>query len=363
MRTSKFTFLADKLTNEIFDGNLKHGDVIPTQYLLAKEYNISRSCVQKALNLLDDRGLIERKPGKGIYVKSHASHIREKKSIKSIAYLVNIEQKNEFSEYDNFGLEIIWGMEEKTRELNINFLLRRHATNDTANIISTIKDLNVDGVILHRDTNENTLRSISAYGMPAVIAGKAVHLPKIGAVALNIIDSYNMLLSRLQDCCIKKVLIMYSSGYIWSEDFEVLKHSVLKHDSMEIEFVDWFRPDIPINSLEEDASFKNIVFKTIKENKLPDVFICMSDWYAMKTITVLNENGIRVPDDTGVIGTLGLELAKNVSPSITSLAADSSVIGGQAVKMLYNMIDSKNSPVIERIPLSLIERDSFIFKD
>jgi GntR family transcriptional regulator len=49
-------------------GDLKPGDKLPSHTALADEYSVSVSTVQRALNLLKDRGVLIGHSGLGIYV-------------------------------------------------------------------------------------------------------------------------------------------------------------------------------------------------------------------------------------------------------------------------------------------------------
>lgn len=61
-----------KLKNDIiwkiFDGIYKDGEAIPSERILADEYNMSRVTVRKALDLLEKEGIVKRKLGTGTIV-------------------------------------------------------------------------------------------------------------------------------------------------------------------------------------------------------------------------------------------------------------------------------------------------------
>ncbi|CAH0119238.1 HTH-type transcriptional repressor NagR [Paenibacillus sp. CECT 9249] len=57
------------IMNKINDGEWKVGDKIPSETELCEQYNISRITARRAMTELEHEGLIERKPGKGTFVK------------------------------------------------------------------------------------------------------------------------------------------------------------------------------------------------------------------------------------------------------------------------------------------------------
>lgn len=62
--------LADTLRDKIYEGYYAFGDSIPSERTMASEYGISHLTVRKALELLQDEGLVIRQQGKGTFVKS-----------------------------------------------------------------------------------------------------------------------------------------------------------------------------------------------------------------------------------------------------------------------------------------------------
>lgn len=63
--------LADDIKCQIESGQLKHGDMIPTEGQLGETYEISRMTVRRGLALLAEARLIETVKGKGSFVTRH----------------------------------------------------------------------------------------------------------------------------------------------------------------------------------------------------------------------------------------------------------------------------------------------------
>ena len=70
---SKYQDLAKSLRNAIESGEYETGSRLPTTPELCSIYGVSNTTVKKALDELEDLGLIARRRGSGIYVKSIAS--------------------------------------------------------------------------------------------------------------------------------------------------------------------------------------------------------------------------------------------------------------------------------------------------
>lgn len=70
---SKYAELAVKLRTAIEDGTYAAGDRLPTTPELCEIYDVSNTTVKKAIDELDQLGLVARRRGSGIYVKSTPS--------------------------------------------------------------------------------------------------------------------------------------------------------------------------------------------------------------------------------------------------------------------------------------------------
>lgn len=69
-RTPRYLELATSLRKAISDGELDIGAQLPTEHQLCKKHDVSRHTARAALQVLEDAGLIERRPGLGTRVIS-----------------------------------------------------------------------------------------------------------------------------------------------------------------------------------------------------------------------------------------------------------------------------------------------------
>lgn len=64
----QFTEIADLLADEIASGRLRTGAKLPTQARLAEQYATNRHTIRRAIELLQQRGLVAGRQGSGTYV-------------------------------------------------------------------------------------------------------------------------------------------------------------------------------------------------------------------------------------------------------------------------------------------------------
>ncbi|GAA0493667.1 hypothetical protein Ade02nite_21320 [Paractinoplanes deccanensis] len=64
--------VAARLRQQIANGTLRPGQVVPSERSLAQEYNIGRQTVSRAVKLLRAEGLLEHRRGLGVFVREPA---------------------------------------------------------------------------------------------------------------------------------------------------------------------------------------------------------------------------------------------------------------------------------------------------
>ncbi|ACL69165.1 GntR family transcriptional regulator [Halothermothrix orenii] len=94
--------IAAEITNRIHEGEYKSGSYLPSENQLAREFEVTRTTIRKALNILKERGTIESHQGKGYRVK-----------------LLHWEQS--LLTFYSFGRDIAWKVQNpETRLLSYN---------------------------------------------------------------------------------------------------------------------------------------------------------------------------------------------------------------------------------------------------
>lgn len=347
----KFRKLAEKLTESIVRGEMKPGEPLPSQYEMSETYGLSRSCIQKALDVLDGKGLIVRKPGKGVFVRDmHA--IKEEGRIKRLAYVMPDYIRVAPHPLDNYGLGILSGIERECRTAKACVLFTRidiNAAEET--ICGIVSDLEVDGVVAHKDIPDDGLHALCVTGVPTVVAGRMSALQAVGVVAPNIMDSFMGVFRRLAAQGVAKADFVYNGSDLATMEVPALAELARISGMSEMRLFDYRT---------ENDVFK-YVETLVSDKALPEVFCCFNDWGAKHVVAALSSLGRKVPDDAGVIGAVDFDFSQYMSPSLTTLAVDPVKIGSKSVELLVGMLKG-GVPLTERIPMTLVQRESFVFK-
>ncbi len=71
---SKYEQIYTEISNSIDNRQLKEGCKIPSETELMKQYEASRGTVRKAVDLLQERGYVQKIHGKGVFVLKRKKH-------------------------------------------------------------------------------------------------------------------------------------------------------------------------------------------------------------------------------------------------------------------------------------------------
>jgi LacI family transcriptional regulator len=91
----------------------------------------------------------------------------------------------------------------------------------------------------------------------------------------------------------------------------------------------------------------------------PTGFFCATDRTAMGCYAALNESGLRIPDDIGVVGFDNqIDLAENMLPALTTVQLPHYEMGQWAFEQLFVDHPDDEPPTQQKIDCPLIERNS-----
>jgi DNA-binding LacI/PurR family transcriptional regulator len=353
-KSSKPDSVAAILAERVLSGVLLPGSKLPSQTALCEEFDISRTGIHYVFNILEKQGIITRKPGCGVFIKV----VEQSKKLKSCGVLLPEWQVLEFSEYDNFGIKIFYGIEKTLRLNGINCVFRRISVDELDSIPAIVENMQVDGLILARTFTDEQLKWLTKYEMPMVIAGRRSNIPEFSSVCPNVYDFYLNLFKRLEQEGCRKVCIFNKRGFFIESEFAALGAECNRGlSSLEVEVVDYLA-DKGIKRNDEQEIYQQ-VRQIVERGKLPDVFVGSSDWVALRILEELKRLGVKVPSETGVIGCLGMKTPDLDLGKISTFKLDTAELGAVAVKMLLEVVKRK-FPIIERIPLEYQQGDSLI---
>lgn len=97
----------------------------------------------------------------------------------------------------------------------------------------------------------------------------------------------------------------------------------------------------------------------LAEKLLPDAIICANNYIAMGCVAAVQEQGLRIPDDLGILAFDDYPFSQFVDPQLTVVDINVRDLGNQAAKSLMDIIRHPNMQIQTYVTTSnLIERNS-----
>ena len=154
----------EDLLLEIQNGKYTVGSRLPSEMELAETYGVSRITSKKALEMLADRGIVFRQPGKGTFVSSEqlgradASISEEEGKADDPSGQKQVIIGVIFDSFDiSFGAEILRGLEYECRRRNMLMMLRlTYGSMETEKkALSDMRAAGVSGIVLMCTQNKS----------------------------------------------------------------------------------------------------------------------------------------------------------------------------------------------------------------
>ncbi|MDO5968387.1 LacI family DNA-binding transcriptional regulator [Flavivirga aquimarina] len=331
---------------------------------IASVLNISPAAVSKALHNDSRISLKTKEAVKKVakdlnYQPNHlASALRKGKS-NLVGVIVPRTNSNFFS-------SVIENMEEALNKEGYNIIITQsnESYKKECRNIDTLLFTQVDGIIAsmaNETTNLEYYEKIKSKGIPLILFDRGENDLNVDYIGINDYDSSHLIVDHLVQQGCKR--IAHIGGYKHTRIFNnrirgyieaLKKHNLPLEDELLIE-----------SSLTtKDGREKMIQLLSLKDK--PDAVYVAGDYAALGALQVLNEQGIRIPEDIALVGFGNEPFTAMVTPAISSINQHSTEIGKLAAK---TFLEHAKKTIIEQslnkiiLDAELVVRDSSNIKN
>jgi len=329
----------------------------PTIHDIARTLKISASTVSRALNDNPRISLKTKEKIKavadelGYRPNTLASNLRNKKS-NTIGIVVPLINRHFFS-------SVISGAEDVAYKAGYTVVISQ--SNDLVakeiNIVQSMFSNRVDGLIISIAMQSSSFEHLKLFRkkhIPLVFFDRAV--PEIETdkivvddfaggfrVTQHLIDQGYKRIGHLAGPQNLKTYFERKNGYIEA----LLKNGIIYDESL-----------ININRLTSEEGVVAVKQLMSLANP-PDAIFCGNDTTALSAMIYLRDNGIRIPEDIGIVGFSNEPFSKVVSPSISTIAQPGFEMGQKAAELIIRKIENKERTYQTIVlPTELIVRES-----
>ena len=349
---SIYIALAERLRRSIAEGEYQPGQLLGSEHEMARQQNISRMTVRRASNILVNEGLLERRPGKGLYVR--ANHVSTR--------LVQVIAGNLGWET---CMQVSRGVQTSAKEMGIQVQLY-DAHGDAELDLEVVRQLPAGPargaviVSLHNASFNEVVYGLKLKNFPFVLVDQRLHdidvpsvmadnysggyqagtaLLKLGHQRIAFIG--DLVANTVQDRLNGLRDAISDAGLPF--DRSLVGDLVTEKDRLG----DW------------SARVDECVRSVMSRPKPPTAIFCSCDAVARSAYRALAALGLRIPDDISVIGFDDDPLAEWLTPGLTTIRQPFPEMGQVALDLLGTRMSNPHSPAEHRVlPVALIQRGS-----
>ncbi|MCR5420896.1 MAG: GntR family transcriptional regulator [Lachnospiraceae bacterium] len=334
----KYHQIETDIKNLILSEEIKPGDKLPSENILAKKYEVSRQTVRKALADLEVEGYIYAVHGSGTFC-SDAS--RFKKESKDIAVVMTY-----LSDY--IFPKVISGIDSVLEENGYSIILKNTGNSRSREIrcLEELIEKNIDGIIIepsksnvfckHKDLYDK----LDKYGIPYIfIQGEYSVMENKTHVLMDDEKGAYLLTRYLIDLGHRNIVGVFKSDDTQGQNRHMgyaraLAEGGIAYDPKKII---WFytedRAVHPYVNLQE----------MIKKGEAIDAVVAYNDQIAFHLIKAIREMGLRVPEDISITGYDNSQAQGNSGINLTTVAHPQEELGKIAARMLLSMIKGEQN--------------------
>lgn len=348
----KYEELINYIESGIADGALKPGDKMYSENQMTEMFGVSRQTVRKAIGILEDEGIVHRVRGSGTYISSE--HRENQEQCNRIAVITTYVDSYIFP-------KTIQGIERKLFERG--YTVQIAFTNNTLEREKTIvEDLldkgDVAGIIVEGtksglpNPNLCLYRRLIRRGIPILFINSYYPELEVPHVSLDDVGAARRAVEYLIERGHRDI------GAVLKLDDGQGRLRYLGY-LQAMEAAGLTVTDSRMVWIDTDES-KQLAF--CADRLLPRLegctaALCYNDQVAFQLIQLLQERGIRVPEQLSVISIDDSDLARHSEVPITSLPHPKEKLGEKAAESLLSLMAGKRDVTCE-FDTRIVERSS-----
>jgi len=347
--------IADAVCDAVKSKQISAGEKLPTESALSTEMKVNRMTVSRAYEYLQSQGIIRQKRGSGTYVAPGALQRVSRsvgRDVENLAIIIGESSPAKCPRQTMFlNSDILEGMGEVLGEREHHWTFHESLTQEALDGLTE-----ADAVIyrVHKEIDMSVVRELLQRGIRLVSVMPSQPLSDCPLVDYDRNHSAALACRHLLECGYKRI------GYLGRKFGERLSASPKFMGFVSVMHEAGL--DFSVRHIRDVSSVPGRAYAAAREiidtGDLPEAFFVDTDYKAMETIGALNDAGIRVPDDIGIVSYDDVPDAASFKPPLTSVRTPRREIGRRTAQMLLEWPDDGTSPDNILLKSELIMRSS-----
>ena len=348
----RYSMIYDDIKEGIQSGAYPVGSLLPTEQTLASQYDVNRSTLRKAMQMLADEGLIEKCAGKGTVVLSSSATAPESAQVttnKNIGFFLpkgNIITEPFYASLFNL-LE---------RDFQSNGCSLIYTTLDESDSIADkIVALGISGIVFVSNVAQKHMEYAVSHKIPAVLVNSVSdQLPSI--LSDNRRGAYLAGRYLIEQGHTDVALLAGIRSYVSNQARMAGVLQAFREEGIEIPANRILESDSWLYGAAESICYD--YFSTHRDDH-PTALFAFNDRLATGAINAIKKVGLSVPEEVSVIGYDNLGYYNLVSPRITSIETHIEAIAESTVMhMLWQLSSGNCLPVKVLTPVEVAHGDT-----
>jgi LacI family transcriptional regulator len=226
--------------------------------------------------------------------------------------------------------------------------------------LARLKAEQLDGVIMiHEMKNPLFYEYIVSTGLPAVTS--TFNYPGLSAIHVNEEQAAREAVNHLIGLGHRRIVMISGDGFTFGRQraegfFQALTEADIPWDENRVVFVRHYIPEFGMYGMRELLLRSGC--RSASGTCNFTALFAATDELAIGAIRVLADEGIRVPDDVSVVGFDDIDIAKYMTPRLTTISQPLTEIGAQTVLALHRHISGGGAGDEQVLPYKLVIRES-----
>ncbi|MCH9656329.1 MAG: GntR family transcriptional regulator [Planctomycetes bacterium] len=336
----KYMLLVDQLIQKVIGGEIRPGEALPSEHQLCESYQLARTTVRNAMQLLEEQGWITRLQGKGSFVSLNPP-LPTSKPLDIFAFVLP-EIRTGF--YPSLQRSF-----EQAAALTQNQVLvccTENKVDMQGNTILQLIDKHVSGVALVPATVPATpayqIRQLQQHGIPVVFCHREVEGVQAPLLSIPFREVGLLAGQTLLQQGHHSLALFSPHRASSSIEYEAgLREALESQKTPCPEPFIFHGPHSQIHPIDYEQELLTTLESMFKRPDPPTAIFATFDSLAELIYLLLGKLGYRVPEDISLLGFGGTVRHGAIQSRLSSITVDEVAIGQKAAELLTQMKQGK----------------------
>jgi DNA-binding LacI/PurR family transcriptional regulator len=348
-RDPAFQRILSDIEARIHNSDLMPGDILPTRLELAKQYDVARATVDKALAELSRRGLIDSGRGRRTLILGNSC---TPDAVTTIGVLWNWPENQERQGGDYLDL-LFRGIREACAEYMLEVHFRSAPLHTWTELIH---GKSAQGLLVVRPdyADATVIENIHSANVPVVLVPGILDESPVPSISCDNAAGTELAVEHLYELGHRNI------GFVG------LTATVPDHFERLMAFLDAtgrrsmvVRPEWICLAHEGNPSqFRDCLGNWLEPAHIPTAVVSCDFMMTLAVLGRFRDLGLSVPDDISIVTFDDPAPAAQMHPSLTAVAQPIPLLGYRAIQRLREIIGGQDVPHTERLPIHLVPRES-----